>query len=153
MIEIYNCEMEVNKNRKFIKSITSENNSYIYFECLENEYLDFEYNSYKIKLINEKLEMLTQKKESEFLNIISFLGMNTRLRDKDVSIISSLCLIGGVYIFENGELNLTVEQAKELLLLVMTSKTSIIQRKNELEKIIYKLDLYDLKNFNVFCEW
>ena len=71
------------------------------------------------------------------------------MREKDITTLSSLALIGGTYIFENGTLELTTTQAKELLKLINSKRTEIIQWKQAQEEKIKSMELIDLHYLNV----
>jgi len=71
------------------------------------------------------------------------------VREKDITTLSSLALIGGTYIFENGTLELTTTQAKELLKLINSKRTEIIQWKQAQEEKIKSMELIDLHYLNV----
>ena len=66
---------------------------------------------------------------------------------------SSIALVGGTYEFENGSVELTPEEGKEFLSLMLSKSTEIIQRKVALEAEIASMDLFELSRCNINCVW
>jgi hypothetical protein len=149
MIEIYNELQEENSCRKLIKSNEEQ---FIYFEA--KEFLDFEMEYFKNLYTDMILSNLSHKRDCEFeYQTVEFNGMITRIREKDCNTLQLISLVGGQYLFENGELELTQEEAKQILTQILIKRTQIVNRKRELEEKIKSLDLFELSRFNAYCEW
>ena len=149
MIEIYNELQEENSCRKLIKSNEEQ---HIYFES--KEFLEYEMDNFRNIHTDRILEYLSHKRDSEFeYQTVEFNGMITRIREKDCNTLQLISIIGGQYLFENGVLELTQDEAKQILAQMLTKRTQIVNRKRELEEKIKSLDLFELSRFNVYCEW
>ena len=149
MIEIYNETQEENSCRKLIKSNEEQ---HIYFES--KEFLEYEMENFKNLHTDRILKDLSHKRDSEFeYQTVEFNGMITRIREKDCNALQLISLIGGKYLFENGTLELTQDEAKQILAQILTKRTQIVNRKRELEEKIKSLDLFELSRFNVYCEF
>ena len=75
--------------------------------------------------------------------------MLTRVRDKDINVISSMALTGGTYEFENGSKDMDRIEFLELTELVNLKRTEIIKWKIEFEERINAMELIDLYYLNV----
>ena len=75
--------------------------------------------------------------------------MLTRVRDKDIGVISSMAITGGIYEFENGSKDMERIEFLELAELVNLKRTEIVKWKIEFEKKINEMELIDLYYLNV----
>ena len=151
MIEIYNEVQEESSTRKLIHS---DDTTFVYFECNEDENLELEISLYANKLKEQLLIDLSNKKDSELeYQTVELNSSKTRVRAKDQIIMSSVALVGGTYEFENGSVELTPEEGKEFLVLMLAKSTGIVQRKIALEAEIASMDLFELSRCNINCVW
>ena len=101
MIQIFNELQTETANLKFIKTIEGENPQHYYYEFEGNFDLELMLATQQYKKL--RLEELSKLKEDKLnYSIIEYKGMITRVRDKDIGVISSMALTGGIYQFENG---------------------------------------------------
>ena len=148
MIQIFNELQTETENLKFIKAIEGENPQYYYYEFYDNFNLELILATQQYKKI--RLRELSQLKEDKFTHsTVEYKGMITRVRDKDIGVISSMALTGGMYEFENGSLDMDKIEFLELAELVNLKRTEIIQWKIEFEKRINSMELIDLYYLNV----
>ena len=97
-----------------------------------------------------RLQELSKLKEDKLAySTVEYKGMITRVRDKDIGVISSMALTGGVYEFENGSLDMDRIEFLELAELVNLKRTEIVKWKIEFEKRINEMELIDLYYLNV----
>lgn len=151
MIEIYNEVQEESSTRKLIHS---DDTTFAYFECNEDENLELEISLYINQLKNNLLTDLSNKKDSELeYQTVELNGNKTRVRAKDQAIMGSISLVGGTYEFENGSVTLTTEEGKEFLTLMLSKSTEIVQRKIALESEIASMDVFELSRCNINCIW
>jgi len=155
MIKKYSERQEESKTRQYLTEIANEEDTqYIYFECKERENITHEMKLYRDELLKKISSQLSKKRDEEFAyQTVEYEGLTTRIREKDVNILSSLALTGGTYIFEDGELELTITKTKEILKLVNAKRTEIVKIKKQIECKVDELGLYELSRFNAFCEW
>jgi len=151
MIQTYNELQAPIPTQKYIKSIQHKDETtyyYYYFPTTQNIELDIAHETKK--LIKQKLAQLSTLRDSKLSHsTVTYKELITRVREKDITTLSSLALIGGTYIFENGTLELTTTQAKELLKLINNKRTEIIQWKQAQEEKIKSMELIDLYYLNV----
>ena len=148
MIQIFNELQKETENLKFIKTIEGENPQHYYYEFEDNFNLELILATQQYKKL--RLQELSQLKEDKLTySIIEYKGMITRVRDKDIGVISSMALTGGVYEFENGSLDMDRIEFLELTELVNLKRTEIIKWKIEFEKRINSMELIDLYYLNV----
>lgn len=148
MIQIFNELQTETENLKFIKSIEEENLQHYYYEFEGNFNLELMLATQQYKKI--RLQELSQLKEDKLnYSIIEYKGMITRVRDKDIGVISSMALTGGVYQFENGSKDMDRIEFLELAELVNLKRTEIIKWKIEFENRINEMELIDLYYLNV----
>jgi len=148
MIQIFNEPQTETANLKFIKTIECENTKHYYYEFEGNFDLELMLATKQYKKL--RLEELSQLKEDKLnYSTVEYKGMLTRVRDKDIGVISSMALTGGMYQFENGSLDMERIEFLELTELVNLKRTEIIQWKIEFEKRINEMELIDLYYLNV----
>ena len=148
MIQIFNELQTETNNLKFIKIIEGENPQHYYYEFEGNFDLELMLATQQYKKL--RLEELSKLKEDKFTySIVEYKEMITRVRDKDVNVISSMALTGGIYQFENGSLDMERIEFLELTELVNLKRTEIVQWKIEFEKKINEMELIDLYYLNV----
>ena len=148
MIQIFNEPQTETDNLKFIKTIEGENPQHYYYEFEGNFDLELLLATQQYKKL--RLEELSQLKEDKLAySTVEYKGMITRVRDKDVNVISSMDLTGGIYQFENGSKDMERIEFLELTELVNLKRTEIIQWKIEFEKRINSMELIDLYYLNV----
>ena len=148
MIQIFNELQTETANLKFIKTIEGENPQHYYYEFEGNFDLELLLATQQYKKL--RLEELSKLKEDKLnYSIIEYKGMITRVRDKDIGVISSMALTGGIYQFENGSKDMERIEFLELVELANLKRTEIIQWKIEFEKKINSMELIDLYYLNV----
>ena len=148
MIQIFNEPQTETENLKFIKTIDGENPQHYYYEFDGNFDLELMLATQQYKKL--RLEELSKLKEDKFTySTVEYKGMITRVRDKDVNVISSMALTGGMYQFENGSLDMERIEFLELVELANLKRTEIIQWKTEFENRINEMELIDLYYLNV----
>ena len=148
MIQIFNELQTETDNLKFIKTIEAENPQHYYYEFDGNFDLELLLATQQYKKL--RLQELSQLKEDKLTySTVEYKGMITRVRDKDIGVISSMALTGGVYEFENGSKDMERIEFLELAELVNLKRTEIIQWKIEFEKRINSMELIDLYYLNV----
>ena len=148
MIQIFNELQTETENLKFIKSIEGENPKYYYYEFEGNYDLELILTTQQYKKI--RLQELSQLKEDKLAHsTVEYKGMITRVRDKDIGVISSMALTGGIYQFENGSLDMDRIEFLELAELVNLKRTEIVKWKIEFENKINNMELIDLYYLNV----
>ena len=148
MIQIFNELQTGTANLKFIKTIEGENPQHYYYEFEGNFDLELMLDTQQYKKL--RLEELSKLKEDKLAySTVEHKGMITRVRDKDVNVISSMALTGGIYEFENGSLDMDRIEFLELAELVNLKRTEIIKWKIEFEKRINSMELIDLYCLNV----
>ena len=147
MIQIYS-ELQTDSNKKLAKTIQGENPQFYYYEFEDNFDLELILATQKYRKL--RLEELSQLRDDKLkFSTVEYKGMITRVRDKDVTVISSMALTGGVYEFENGAKDMERIEFLELIELVNAKRTDIVQWKIEFEKKINGLELIDLYYLNV----
>ena len=147
MIQIYS-ELQADNNKKLAKTIEGENPQYFYYEFEDNFDLELVLATQKYRKL--RLEELSQLRDDKLkFSTVEYKGMITRVRDKDVNVISSMALTGGIYEFENGSKDMDRIEFLELIELVNLKRTEIIQWKIEFEKRINSMELIDLYYLNV----
>lgn len=148
MIQIFNELQTETDNLKFIKTIDGENPQHYYYEFEGNFDLELMLATQQYRKL--RLEELSKLKEDKFTySIVEYKEMITRVRDKDVGVISSMALTGGMYQFENGSLDMERIEFLELVELVNLKRTEIVKWKIEFEKRINEMELIDLYYLNV----
>ena len=148
MIQIFNELQKETDNIKFIKTIEGENPQHYYYEFEGNFDLELTLATQQYRKL--RLEELSKLKEDRFTySTVEYKGMITRVRDKDIGVISSMALTGGTYEFENGSLDMERIEFLELAELVNLKRTEIIKWKIELEDTINSMELIDLYYLNV----
>ena len=148
MIQIFNELQNETDNLKFIKIIEGENPQHYYYEFEGNFDLELMLATQQYKKL--RLEELSKLKEDKFTySIVEYKEMITRVRDKDIGVISSMALTGGIYQFENGSLDMDRIEFLELTELVNLKRTEIVKWKIEFEKRINEMELIDLYYLNV----
>ena len=148
MIQIFNELQTETANLKFIKTIDGENPQHYYYEFEGNFDLELMLATQQYKKL--RLEELSKLKEDKLnYSIIEYKGMITRVRDKDIGVISSMALTGGIYEFENGSKDMERIEFLELTELVNLKRTEIIKWKIEFENRINEMELIDLYYLNV----
>ena len=148
MIQIFNELQTETNNLKFIKTIDGENAQHYYYEFEGNFDLELILTTQQYRKL--RLEELSKLKEDKFTySIVEYKEMITRVRDKDVGVISSMALTGGMYQFENGSLDMERIEFLELTELVNLKRTEIVKWKIEFEKRINNMELIDLYYLNV----
>ena len=147
MIQIYS-ELQTDRNKKLAKTIEGENPQYYYYEFEDNFDLELILATQQYRKL--RLEELSQLRDDKLkFSTVEYKGMITRVRDKDVNVISSMALTGGIYEFENGSKDMDRIEFLELIELVNLKRTEIIQWKIEFEKKINSMELIDLYYLNV----
>ena len=145
MIQIFNELQKETSNLKFIKSTEAQ---HYYYEFEGNFDLELLLATQQYRKL--RLEELSKLKEDKLAySTVEYKGMLTRVRDKDVNVISSMALTGGIYEFENGSLDMDRIEFLELTELVNIKRTEIIKWKIEFEKRINSMELIDLYYLNV----
>ena len=148
MIQIYSELQTETNNLKFIKTIEGENSQHYYYEFEDNFDLELMLATQQYKKL--RLEELSKLKEDKLsYSTVEYKGMITRVRDKDIGVISSMALTGGIYQFENGSLDMDRIEFLELAELVNLKRTEIIKWKIEVENRINSMELIDLYYLNV----
>lgn len=148
MIQIFNELQTGTANLKFIKTIEGENPQHYYYEFENNFDLELLLTTQQYKKL--RLKELSQLKEDKLSYLtVEYKGMLTRVRDKDIGVVSSMALTGGVYEFENGSKDMERIEFLELTELVNIKRTEIVQWKIEFEKRINSMELIDLYYLNV----
>ena len=148
MIQIFNELQTETANLKFIKTIEGENPQHYYYEFDGNFDLELLLATQQYKKL--RLEELSKLKEDKLsYSTVEYKGMITRVRDKDIGVISSMALTGGVYEFENGSKDMERIEFLELAELVNLKRTEIVKWKIEFEKRINEMKLIDLYYLNV----
>ena len=148
MIQIFNELQKETDNLKFIKTIEGENPQHYYYEFENNFGIELLLATQQYKKL--RLKELSQLKEDKLAySTVEYKGMLTRVRDKDINVISSMALTGGIYEFENGSKDMERIEFLELTELVNLKRTEIIKWKIEFEKEINSMELIDLYYLNV----
>ena len=148
MIQIYSELQTETSNKKLAKTVEGENLQFYYYEFEDNFDLELILATQQYKKL--RLEELSQLRDDKLkFSTVEYKEMITRVRDKDVNIISSMALTGGIYEFENGSKDMDRIEFLELIELVNAKRTDIIQWKIEFEKKINGLELIDLYYLNV----
>ena len=148
MIQIYSELQIETSNKKLAKTIEGENTQFYYYEFEDNFDLELILATQQYRKL--RLEELSQLRDDKLkFSTVEYKGMITRVRDKDVNVISSMALTGGTYEFENGSLDMDRIEFLELIELVNLKRTEIIQWKIEFEKKINSMELIDLYYLNV----
>ena len=148
MIQIFNKLQDETDNLKFIKTIEGKNTQHYYYEFYGNFEIELLLATQQYKKL--RLKELSQLKEDKLsYSAVEYKGMITRVRDKDIGVISSMALTGGVYQFENGSLDMDRIEFLELAELVNLKRTEIVKWKIEFEKRINEMELIDLYYLNV----
>jgi len=151
MIQTYNELQSQSPTHKYIKSVERDGETihyYYHFPMTLNIECDIQHE--RNKLLKEKLSQLSRLRDTKLSqSTVTYKDLVTRVREKDITTLSSLALVGGTYIFENGTLLLTITQAKELLKLINNKRTEIIQWKQLQECKIKSMELIDLYYLNV----
>ena len=148
MIQIFNELQTETANLKFIKTIEGENPQHYYYEFEGNFDLELMLATQQYKKL--RLEELSKLKEDKLAySTVEYKGMITRVRDKDIGVISSMALTGGTYQFESGSKDMERIEFLELVELANLKRTEIIQWKIEFEKRINSMELIDLYYLNV----
>ena len=148
MIQIFNELQKETANLKFIKSTERENPQFYYYEFEGNFDLELSLANQQYRKL--KLQELSKLKEDKLAySTVEYKGMLTRVRDKDINVISSMALTGGIYEFENGSKDMDRIEFLELTELVNLKRTEIVKWKIEFEKRINSMELIDLYYLNV----
>ena len=148
MIQIYSELQTETSNKKLTKTIEGENPQFYYYEFEDNFDLELVLATQNYRKL--RLEELSQLRDDKLkFSTVEYKGMITRVRDKDVSVISSMALTGGIYEFENGSKDMDRIEFLELIELVNLKRTEIVQCKIEFEKRINSMELIDLYYLNV----
>ena len=148
MIQIFKELQKETENIKFIKTVEGENPQHYYYEFDGNFDLELILATQQYRKL--RLEELSKLKDDRFAySTVEYKGMITRVRDKDIGVISSMALTGGIYQFENGSLDMERIEFLELAELVNLKRTEIIKWKIELENRINDMELIDLYYLNV----
>ena len=148
MIQIFKELQKETENIKFIKTVEGENPQHYYYEFDGNFDLELILATQQYRKL--RLEELSKLKDDRFAySTVEYKGMITRVRDKDIGVISSMALTGGMYQFENGSLDMERIEFLELAELVNLKRTEIIKWKIELENRINDMELIDLYYLNV----
>ena len=148
MVQIFNELQTETANLKFIKTIEGENSQHYYYEFEGNFDLELMLATQQYKKL--RLDELSKLKEDKLVYLtVEYKGMITRVRDKDIGVISSMALTGGMYEFENGSLDMDRIEFLELTELVNLKRTEIIKWKIKFEKRINSMELIDLYYLNV----
>ena len=145
MVQIFNELQKETSNLKFIKSTEAQ---HYYYEFEGNFDLELLLATQQYRKL--RLDELSKLKEDKLAySTVEYKEMITRVRDKDINVISSMALTGGVYEFENGSKDMERIEFLELAELVNLKRTEIIKWKIEFEKIINSIELIDLHYLNV----
>ena len=148
MIQIFNKPQDETENLKFIKTIEGENAQHYYYEFDGNFDLELILATQQYRKL--RLEELSKLKEDKLsYSTVEYKKMITRVRDKDIGVISSMALTGGIYEFENGSKDMERIEFLELAELVNLKRTEIVKWKIEFEKRINSMELIDLYYLNV----
>ena len=148
MVQIFNELQKETSNLKFIKTIEGENPQHYYYEFEGNFDLELLLATQQYRKL--RLDELSKLKEDKLAySTVEYKGMLTRVRDKDINVISSMALTGGTYEFENGSKDMERIEFLELTELVNLKRTEIIKWKIEFEKGINSMKLIDLYYLNV----
>ena len=148
MIQIFRELQKETGNIKFIKTVEGENPQHYYYEFDGNFDLELILATQQYRKL--RLEELSKLKDDRFAySTVEYKGMITRVRDKDIGVISSMALTGGIYQFENGSLDMERIEFLELAELVNLKRTEIIKWKIEFENRINDMELIDLYYLNV----
>lgn len=140
---------------KFIKTVEgTETPTHYYHEFIDTNNIELDIMLDTKRLVAEKLAELSRLRDNKLNNMaVTYKNMIAKTREKDVAALSTLALTGGTYVFENGILELTTTQAKEVLKLVSDARTNIVIEKQEWEKKIREMEYVDLHYFNINCNW
>ena len=148
MIQIFNELQTETANLKFIKTIEGENTQHYYYEFEGNFDLELILATQQYRKL--RLEELSKLKEDKFsYSTVEYKKMITRVRDKDIGVISSMAITGGIYEFENGSKDMERIEFLELTELVNLKRTEIVKWKIEFENRINEMELIDLYYLNV----
>ena len=148
MIQIFKELQKETGNIKFIKTVEGENPQHYYYEFDGNFDLELILATQQYRKL--RLEELSKLKDDKFAYLtVEYKGMITRVRDKDIGVISSMALTGGLYQFENGSLEMDRIEFLELAELVNLKRTEIVKWKIEFEDRINSMELIDLYYLNV----
>ena len=148
MIQIFKELQKETGNIKFIKTVDGENPQHYYYEFDGNFDLELILATQQYRKL--RLEELSKLKDDRFAySTVEYKGMITRVRDKDIGVISSMALTGGIYQFENGSLDMERIEFLELAELVNLKRTEIVKWKIEFEDRINSMELIDLYYLNV----
>jgi len=148
MIQIFKELQKETENIKFIKTVEGENPQHYYYEFDGNFDLELILATQQYRKL--RLEELSKLKDDRFAySTVEYKGMITRVRDKDIGVISSMALTGGMYQFENGSLDMERIEFLELAELVNLKRTEIVKWKIEFEDRINSMELIDLYYLNV----
>ena len=148
MIQIFKELQKETENIKFIKTVEGKDPQHYYYEFDGNFDLELILATQQYRKL--RLEELSKLKDDRFAySTVEYKGMITRVRDKDIGVISSMALTGGIYQFENGSLDMERIEFLELAELVNLKRTEIIKWKIELENRINDMELIDLYYLNV----
>jgi len=148
MIQIFKELQKETENIKFIKTVEGENTQHYYYEFDGNFDLELILATQQYRKL--RLEELSKLKDDRFAySTVEYKGMITRVRDKDIGVISSMALTGGIYQFENGSLDMERIEFLELAELVNLKRTEIVKWKIEFEDRINSMELIDLYYLNV----
>ena len=148
MIQIFKELQKETGNIKFIKTVEGENPQHYYYEFDGNFDLELILATKQYRKL--RLEELSKLKYDRFAySTVEYKGMTTRVRDKDIGVISSMALTGGIYQFENGSLDMKKIEFLELAELVNLKRTEIVKWKIEFEDRINSMELIDLYYLNV----
>ena len=145
MVQIFNELQKETSNLKFIKSTEAQ---HYYYEFEGNFDLELLLTTQQYRKL--RLEELSKLKEDKLAySTVEYKGMLTRVRDKDINVISSMALTGGTYEFEDGSKDMDRIEFLELAELVNLKRTEIIKWKIEFEERINAMELIDLYYLNV----
>ena len=148
MIQIFNELQAETDNIRFIKTVEGENPHHFYYEFEGNFDLELTLATQQYRKL--RLQELSHLKEDKLTySTVEYKGMITRVRDKDIGVISSMALTGGIYEFENGSLDMERIEFLELAELVNLKRTEIVKWKIEFEDRINEMELIDLYYLNV----
>ena len=148
MIQIFNELQKETDKLKFIKTIEGENPQHYYYEFEGNFDLELILATQQYRKL--RLEELSKLKEDKFsYSTVEYKKMITRVRDKDIGVISSMAITGGIYEFENGSKDMERIEFLELTELVNLKRTEIVKWKIEFENRINEMELIDLYYLNV----
>ena len=93
MIQIFKELQKETENIKFIKTVEGENPQHYYYEFGGNFDLELILATQQYRKL--RLEELSKLKDDRFAySTVEYKGMITRVRDKDIGVISSMALTG-----------------------------------------------------------